>query len=282
MTVQEEQAEIRKMSEERRRLLGKPAGNPRAVIGGNLPPSAIEIAEPTIEALRAYLADNPVIGNDAEAREAKALLDRTAAALKGIEDERKAKVAPLNAELTAINQEYHRWHNSSGKPGLWDKLLAELRSRLGAFARAEEAKRQAAAEAARKAAAEAERKAREAEAREREAAEEAAQGVCTDIAQATQEADAAFAQFKRADREAQRADRNATVRIGGGLGKVSTLRTVEVLTVIDWRAAIEDMTNHTGAPPTVIVEAILTAARAYRGENRELPAGISASFDRRI
>jgi chromosome segregation ATPase len=258
--------------------------NPRAVIGGNQPPGAIDLAKPIVEELGRFLNDYPVITNDDEARKAKAIADRVFLSLKSVEEERDSKVRPLNEQVAAINAEYHRWFSTNDKkPGLWGTLLKELKVRLTNFARVEEQKRRAAAEAARTAAAEAERKAREAEAREREAAAEAAQGVCdVDIAAATEQADQAFQDFRRADREAQRADRNATVRIGGGLGKVSTLRSVEVLTVTDWRTAVEEMIGNNGAPPVVIVEAILTAARAYRKENGELPPGIQVTHERRI
>ena len=141
-------------------MLAQTDPNPREHIGANNPPpaTAIELAEPTIEALRAFLADNPVIANEDDGREAKAILDRTIAALKGIDDERKSKTDPLNAQLRDLNSQYHKWHNAGSKSGKWDKLLAELRSRMTKFAQAEEQKRSAAAEAARAAAAEAERK----------------------------------------------------------------------------------------------------------------------------
>jgi hypothetical protein len=253
-----------------------------ATIGHNQPPGAVDLAKPIVEELGRFLKDSPVITNDGEAREAKVILDRSVLALKGVEDERKAKVAPLNAELAAINGAYHQWHNANGKPGIWDTLLKELRIRLTGFARAEEAKRQAAAEAARAAKEEAERKAREAEEREREAAAEAAQGICdVDIAAATQEADDAFAQFQRADRDAQRAERETKVRIGGGFGKVATLRNHESLVVTDWKAAIEEMSDD-GELPAVISDAILTAARAYRKAFNQLPHGISATYDRSL
>jgi hypothetical protein len=225
-------------------MLDRITPNDRAVIGNNQPPSAIELAKPTFETLGQFLKDNPVIANDGESREAKVILDRTILALKGIEDERKAKVAPLNAELIAINGEYHRWHSANGKPGTWDTLLKELRIRLTAFAQAEETKRQAAAEAARA---------------------------------VTEHANEAFAQFKTADRIAQRTERDTTVRIGGGFGRVSTLRTAEILIITDWRAAIEDI-----GLTQDIADAILKGARAYRKENGELPNGISRETERRI
>jgi len=42
------------------------------------------------------------------------------------------------------------------------------------------------------------------------------------------------------------------------------------------------MIGSNGAPPAVIVEAILTASRAYRKENGELPPGIQVTHERRI
>jgi len=258
--------------------------NPRAVIGGNNPPSAIALAEPTIEALRQHLKDFPVVADEDEARASKLVLDRCVLALKAIEEERKTKVDPLNAQVKAINTDYHKWHNAdANRPGLWDKAVIVLRVRLNIFMREEESKREAVRVAALAAAAEAERLAREAEAREKEAAETAAAGVCdVDIAAATEEADSAFSDFQRASRFAQRADRNAKVRVGGGLGKVSTLRSKEILSVTDWKAAIDEMRDDDGEIPAVIADAILTAARAYCKAFERLPAGISQSFDRSI
>jgi hypothetical protein len=258
--------------------------NPREHIGANNPPGALELAKPTFEELGRFLSDHPVVTNEAEAREAKAIGDRAFLACKSVEEERDGKVRPLNEQVAAINADYHQWFSTNDKkPGIWGTLLKELKVRLTNFARAEEAKRIAAAEAARKAREEAERKAREAEAREREAAAEAAQGVCdVDIAAATQGADQAFRDFQRADREAQRADRNATVRIGGGLGKISTLRSKEVLTVADWRTAIAEMSGDNGEIPQNIADAILTSARSYRRMFDALPSGIIATYERSL
>lgn len=260
------------------------ASNPRAHIGGNNPPEALALAEPIIADLRQFLKDFPVIADEDEARKAKLVLDRVVSLLKSVEEERKSKVDPLNGQVRQINQDYHHFHNTDpNRPGLWDRSVAALRARLNIFMREEERKRIAYAEAAKRAMEEAERLAREAEAREREAAETAAAGVCdVDIAQATEDADTAFSQFKRTVRIAERAERDTKVRIGGGLGKVSTLRTKETLTVSDWKAAIDEMSDDDGEIPAVISDAILTAARAYRKVCNQLPAGISQSFDRSI
>jgi hypothetical protein len=260
------------------------AVNPRAVIGGNAPPSPIDLARSSFDDLSRWLKDHPVISTEAQAREAKLFKDRADSALKAIEEARVNLVAPLNEQVREINAEHHQYHNgNSGKPGIFDKILVALKFRMTAYAKAEEAKREAIARAAREAAERAEREAREAETREREAHQEAAQGVCdVDIGRATADADQAFADFKKADRELGRAERNATVRIGGGFGKVTTLRTQEVLTVTDWQAAIADMLDDDGLIPECIHDAILTAARAHRKMFGELPTGIGREEERKI
>jgi hypothetical protein len=260
------------------------SSNPRAPIGHNNPPGAIDLAKPGIADLEQFLKDNPVIGNDDEARAANTIISRTTLAFKGMEDERKSKVDPLNAQVKATNAEYHKWHNADrNNPGIWDKFVIELRSRLTKYAKVEEAKRREAAEAAQRAKDEAERLAREAEEREREAKETAAAGVCdVDIGTVTQEADEAFRDFQKADRISQRAEKARTVRIGGGFGKVSTLRTKEILSVSDWKAAVSAIEEMSDGLPATISDAILTCARAYRKITGELPPGIRAETERTL
>lgn len=264
--------------------MSNPATNPREHIGANNPPSALELAEPTIEVLRQFLKDYPVIANEDESRGCKAILDRTVSVLKAIEEERKSKVDPLNAQVKAINETYHQWYNADSKrPGRWNRLLETLRNRLSDWAWKEEARRIAEAEAARKAAEAAELAARAAEQREREAVDTAAAGVCdVDIAAASQDADEAFSRFRKADRVAARAERDTKVRIGGGSGKVTTLRTRETLTVTNWKAAIEDICGDENEPPATIVDAIVTCARAYRKVTGRLPSGINSQTERVI
>jgi hypothetical protein len=260
-------------------MLDRTDPNPRAVMGSNLPPAALDLAKPILEDLGRFLNDYPVITNEDEARKAKAISDRVFLALKSVEEERDSKVRPLNEKVAAINAAYHHWFSTNDKkPGLWGTLLKELKVRLTSFARIEEQKRREAAEAARRAAEEAERKAREAEARERAAAAEAAQGVCdTDFAGATERADAAFAEFQRASRFAARADRDTKVRLTGGFGKTASLRDKEILTVTDWQAAIKEI-----GLTDQITEVILAEARAFRKSMGDLPAGIIATFDRSL
>lgn len=246
------------------------AAQRRFGIGGNGPPSLIDLAREAMTAVGAFLKDHPTIATEDDARAAKLMKDRADGTIKDMEDERDALVRPLNTQVAEINGRYRAIRDP------FTKTLGELRSRLTAFAKAEEQKRAAIAQAAYEAAAELERKAREAEAAEREAIENAALGdLDADVTAANIAADAAFAEFQRADHTAARADRDAKVKIGGGFANALSLRTREVLAVTDWKAAIEDI-----GLTAALSEAILTAARAYRKANGELPDGITSTNER--
>ena len=95
---------------------------------------------------------------------------------------------------------------------------------------------------------------------------------------ASLDADDAIAAAKRAEREAAVAERDAaTVRVGGGWGRVASLRTKETLVVSDAAKAIKaiGMTDK-------IRDAILSSARDYRKLKGKLPAGIDATTERAL
>src|SRR6266436_1754742 len=191
--------------------------------------------------------------------------------LESMETERDAQVRPLNAQVKAINDKYRSPRT------LLEKVRNSLVDRLTAYAKRLERERLRKAEEARKAAEAAAQTALEAERRAQEAQDDAAQGVCdVDLGQVTQEAEQACSDLGRASRELARAERDTKVRIGGGFGKVATLRDKEILAVTDWQAAIKEigLTDR-------IAEAVLTEARAFRTSMGELPSGISATYERR-
>lgn len=261
--------------------------NPLEFIGANFPPpdpTAIDRAKPIAEEMGHFLADNPVISTDDESRAAKDLRDRFILALKSVDEERDAKVRPLNAEVKAINADYHKLHNTAKeKPGLWNKLAAQLWTRMNAYALELERKQKAAAEAARRAADEQARLAREAEQREIEAATEAASGVCTDIGKATEEADEAFTRFRQLDWRAERVEASAAkTRITGGICNAVSLKDHETLHVTDWHAAIVEMSGDDGRIPNDIADAILKCARAHRKAFEQLPNGVTATYERSL
>lgn len=246
--------------------------NPRAVIGNNQPPGCIDTARGVYTILATFLKEVPVIQSHDEAKKAANLVEQARATLGEMEDERKALVKPLNDEVKAINDQYRSPVESV------KAIMDELKRRLTTFAQAEEAERLRRAELARRAAEEAERVAREAEAREREAKEDADCGVVgINAAAAIIEADRAFDGFKRADREANRAERETTVRLNGGFGRAVSMRSKETLTVVDAVAAITAM-----GVTEAISEAILTSSRAYRKLRGALPAGVSSVTERQF
>jgi hypothetical protein len=253
-------------------MLDRTDSNPRERIGGNLPPSAIDFAAEASAALSDWTKDHPTVETEDDARAAKQLVDRAKSSLESMETERDAQVRPLNEHVKTINDRYRQPRT------LLEKVRNALVERLTAYARRLEQERLRAAEEARKAAEAAAQAALEAEQREQQVREEAEQGVCDiDVGEVAAQTDQAIAALGRAARDVQRAERDTKVRIGGGSGRVATLRTVEMLVITDIHAAIEDV-----GVTQDIAEAVLKGARAYRKENGELPNGISRETERRI
>lgn len=255
------------------RSVSKP--QPPTPAGHNNPPSAIEVARTgAIADISKWMTEHPVIQTEAEAREAKPFLDRGNAALESIETERDGKVRPLNDQVKLVNAEYKQFHNTdgkkSGKLGIFDRIVNELRERVQTYLQAEEDRRIEASREAAKVAAAAEQAARDAEAREREAKENAAAGeIGVDVLAAAVEADTAFDAFERAERAAYVAIVDTRVKIGGGFLKPIGLRTERKLVLTDAPMALADIGVTEG-----IREAILSGARLFRKLRGELPRGV--------
>jgi hypothetical protein len=249
-----------------------------ARLGSNNPPSPIDYAQSVVDEINAWLSDHPTIDTEDDARAAKPLLDRAKLSLEEVEADRDSRVRPLNEQVAAINGKYKALHNTDPKkPGLFDKIVIELKSRIADFMLREERRRRAEAEAARRAQEEAERIAREAEAKEAEALANARQGEVVDVAEVTRQADEAFEEFERQSRFAARAERDTKVKIGGGFGKTATLREVETLHLDSYGMALKAI-----GPNDKVRDAILSAARDYRKLHGELPAGVRATYERKL
>lgn len=238
----------------------------------NQPPGPIDSAKEAFGELSAYLKDNPVIQNPADAKQAGGFVERTRIALSTMETERTERVGPLNAQLSAINGAYRAVRDPL------EKALKTLRARLTDYATAVEAARIAEANRLRAEAEAKEAAAREAERAEQEAIAEAEQGACSDVGGAIAEADAAFTDYQKAGRQAAIAERNVPVRIGSVMGgKSLSMRTIEVLAIEDVAKAIKVLGITDG-----IRDAILSSARAYRKEFGELPAGVVSTYERSL
>lgn len=239
-------------------------------IGHNNPPSAIDMAREGIKPLAKFLADTPVIQDHDAAKEAKLFLDRVKATIGDLEAAKEAEAKPHHTAWKAALDKF--------KPATEyvTKLQNELKARLGAYLKAEEAKRAAEVEAARKAAAEAEAAAREAERIEHEAKQNAAVGeIGVDVADAIEQADAKFAEYQQASRFAAVAERDSRVRVGGGFGKVASLRTRDVWTLDDPAKALASIGCTDG-----IRDAILTAARQYQKLIGQVPDGVTVTKEK--
>lgn len=238
----------------------------------NRPPNAIERSSDTLASVNAYLSAHPVVQTEAEAKEGARLIKQSKAAEADMESERDGRVRPLNETVAAINSEYR------APKAVLVKVKTELTRRVEDFARAEERRRAAEAAEQRKRAEEAERLAREAEAKERQAREEAEVGVIgVDVLGATVEADASFRDFEKASRDASRAAKDVSVKLGTGMGRALSMRTKETLLVTDAAAAMKAI----GLTPK-IKEALLAGARDYRREWDALPPGITSKTERSL
>jgi hypothetical protein len=249
--------------------------NDRATIGGNNPPqeTVIEFATTAMNMLTAFLNDTPVIQTEDEARAAKAHIETARGCLDGMEKERDGKVRPLNTKVKEINGTY------SAVSGPFDRVLTQVKQRLTRYIQAIEAERIRVADEKRREAEAAIAKAREAERLEQEAIANAEHGeVDAGVAEKIVEADTAFADAKRLNRQAAVAERETTVRVGGGSGRSLGMRTTTTLTLDDPIKAITAM----GGVSEKTSESILSDARAYRKLNGKWPAGVTAVEDRGI
>jgi hypothetical protein len=237
-------------------------------IGHNKPPNTKVIrslALAALQALSAFLRDTPVIRDAAEARLANEHCDSIQRTIKDIEAERKSLVEPLKTQAKSIDEQYRVIRQPL------EHALDTLKERLTQYVIIETRKREDEARRLREEAEAKERAAREAERLEKEAQANAEVGECTDVGEAIAAADAAFNAFTDAERAAAIAERDSQVRLRSMYGgRARTLRTSEVLHVVDASAALTAM----GVTES-IRDAILTSARAYRKLHGRLPAGIS-------
>lgn len=242
-------------------------------LGHNQPPDMATTVGEVANDLSNWMAQNPTIETEDKAREAKVLLDRASLGIKDLEDERTNKVRPLNEQVKSINDHYR------GPRELLERVADELKTRMDHFLLEEEAKRIAAAEEARKLAAAAEQAARDAERIESERLLDARNHgeLDVDVRSTVEEADRAFAAYQKAERQAQIAERETKVRIGGGYRRSISLRSSERLIVTDLVSAVQAMKDSAR-----IIEAVTKSARSYKQVHGEYPPGIKVQIERGI
>jgi hypothetical protein len=229
-------------------------------------------ASEVMQSLSDWMKENPVVETEEGAREAKVHIDRGKLCILDLEAEREAQVKPLNQQVQIINDHYRSPRT------LLQKVLDELKNRLAAFLRAEEEKRLQAADEARARAEEAERAAREAEHLEKSRIADAAAGeIDIDVASLTRDADQAFSAYEKATRQADLAERETRVKIGGGFTRALGLKTETTLVVMDEVLALQAM-----GLTEYIRDAMIKSARAYKKLHGKYPQGIEAKTERKV
>lgn len=244
---------------------------PDFFLGSNNPPDMAELVGETMQAISDWLAEHPVIETEEDARAAKVFIDRGKLGIKDLEDERAAKVQPLNRQVAEINEHYR------GPREDLREVLNEISQRVGAFLRTEERRRLEAAAEARRLLEETERVAREAEARAVSLRDEASGGVVGgNVAAAIMAVNQANREHERAQRAEALAEKETKVKIGGGFTKALSLRTQVTLLVTDHVEAVRALGSNEW-----LNEAIIKSARAYFKLNNKYPPGIEAKAERR-
>lgn len=253
-------------------LIGAVLHNDRAIIGGNMPPTPIEIARSSYKDISKFLADMPVVETDEQARKVKLELDRARSVLGDMEGAKEATCQPLYAAWKAAVATY------TPVISHFATLVIELKARLSRFMRAQEVMKEAEALCKHQKADEALDVARKAALAATDAFENAAVGEFgVDLATVLETADSTRALAIKADHQAKIAEHDSHIRIGGGFLRVATLRTKETLSVTDANAAIATI-----GLTEKISDAILTGARAYRKLHGALPPGIEKIEERAL
>jgi hypothetical protein len=232
---------------------------------------AIAAANDQMPLLKAFLADNPVIGTAEEAQKAAAWIEGTRKTLGAMEDERKPRVEPLNAALGIINEAYRTVRQPL------ETMLNLLRKRWNTWDAAERERRETEARRVREAAEDAARQAQALIDQAKEALEAAEQGSCEDVSVVV-DAEAAMATANKLDRLAGRAERATNVRVASTLGgKALGSRRQRVIVIDDPVAAIKAI-----GPTDKIILAIQQCAKTFEEIHGELPVGTHEEFARSI
>ena len=252
--------------------------NAIAQIGHNNPPPA-EVIEPTRAMLAAWLDEHPVVLTQEDANDAGAAIDRAKRTLADLEADRDAAVRPLNERVKTINAGFREAREPV------ERLVAEVDKTVKAWIRTEEDRKRREAEEARARAAEIERIAREKMEAEEAARADAAVGVLdAGIAEAIIATDAALAEAARAKRDADLAERDAKVRVSGGIGRAMGLRTYTDITVENIGMTLKSLLTtekRVSDFKEMLAKYFKAEIVSYEKEHGTAPAGVIISRERR-
>src|SRR5712671_1998901 len=232
-------------------------------VGHNNPPEVLELAETVISDISMVMADIPVVEDEKAAREMKVQIDRAKLCIRDLDAELANKVRPLLAAEEGFRGQYRP------KKGMLNNLLEEMLDRVQIFVKAEQRRREQAAALLVAQAHEARRKAEESERIELEQLDNASKGeVGINVAEVISDADEAYEAYCKAERQAEIAEKDTRVKVGGGFSRAIGMRKAETLHLDDIYAFI----IRCGIPDEV-TEAVLKHARAYRKVHGKLPEG---------
>jgi hypothetical protein len=241
-------------------------------IGHNNPPEVLELAEVVISDISMVMADIPVVEDEKAAREMKTGIDRAKLCIKDLDAELADKVRPLLAAEEGFRGQYRP------KKAMLNNLLDEMLDRVQVFVKAEQRRREQAAALLVAQAHEARRKAEEAERIELEQLDNASKGeVGINVAEVIGDADEAYEAYCKAERQAEIAQKDTRVKVGGGFSRAIGMRKTETLTVQDATLAVSVM----GLTPD-IEEAILKSAKAWRKVHGKLPNGVFSTVEEHL
>jgi paraquat-inducible protein B len=239
------------------------------------PDKQLKAAREAMGELNVWLTATPVVQTPAVAKLGADWIGRSRIALKALDEERDAKVRPLNEQVKKINETYNQDTKNPFK-----QLVDELCKRVDVFRVAEEKKRTALADAIRLAAEQAAREAAAASAAVVEAVDNAAQGAEEDVGTLIANAEAAMHDARKLARQSTVAERDCNVRIPSVMGKAVSARTYRELIVADIEAAI--IALRAMGLTERIADAICLEAKAFKAIWGELPEGVSENSERRI
>src|SRR6266436_694509 len=221
-------------------------------VGHNNPPEVLELAETVISDISMVMADIPVVEDEKTAREMKTGIDRAKLCIRDLDAELADKVKPLLAAEEGFRGQYRP------KKAMLNSLLDEMLDRVQIFVKAEQRRREQAAALLVAQAHEARRKAEEAERIELEQLDNASKGeIGINVAEVIGDADEAYEAYEKAERQAQIAEKDSRVKIGGGFSRAIGMRKKETLHIFNIFKAIDSLgiTND-------IEIAVLKSARA--------------------
>jgi hypothetical protein len=241
-------------------------------IGHNNPPEVLELVETVISDISMVMADIPVVEDERAAREMKTGIDRAKLCIKDLDAELADKVRPLLAAEEGFRGQYRP------KKAMLNNLLDEMLDRVQVFVKAEQRRREQAAALLVAQAHEARRKAEEAERIELEQLDNASKGeVGINVAEVIGDADEAYEAYCKAERQAEIAQKDTRVKVGGGFSRAIGMRKSETLSIDDQYVALKVM----GLTPD-LTEAFFKSARAYRKVYGKLPDGISSTVEEHL